>query len=163
MKVLIVSDTHRKDENLKQVIARSGPLDMLIHLGDAEGSEHMIATWVNEGCDLEMILGNNDFFSDLPREITLDIGSYKVWVTHGHNYYVSMGNETIKKEAIDRGVDIVLYGHTHRPVIDIDDDIIAVNPGSLSYPRQEGRQPSYAIMEIDREGKVHFTIAYLRQ
>ena len=74
-----------------------------------------------------------------------------------------MGNETIKKEAIDRGIDIVLYGHTHRPVIDIDDDIIAVNPGSLSYPRQEGRQPSYAIMEIDREGKVHFTIAYLRQ
>lgn len=63
-----------------------------------------------------------------------------------------MGNETIKK-AIDRGVDIVLYGHTHRPVIDIDDDIIAVNPGSLSYPRQEGRQPSYAIMEIDREEK----------
>ena len=45
---------------------------------------------------------------------------------------------------------------------DIDDDIIAVNPGSLSYPRQEGRQPSYAIMEIDREEKVHFTIAYLR-
>ena len=163
MKILIVSDTHRKDGNLKQVIARTGHLDMLIHLGDAEGSEHMIASWVNEDCDLQMILGNNDFFSDLPREITLDIGSYKVWVTHGHNYYVSMGNETIKKEAIDRGVDIVLYGHTHRPVIDIDDDIIAVNPGSLSYPRQEGRQPSYAIMEIDREGKVHFTIAYLRQ
>ena len=61
MKIIIVSDTHRKDENLKQVIARSGPLDMLIHLGDAEGSEHMIATWVNEGCDLEMILGNNEY------------------------------------------------------------------------------------------------------
>ena len=38
----------------------------------------------------------------------------------------------------------------------------AVNPGSLSYPRQEGRLPSYAIMEIDRKEKVHFTIAYLR-
>lgn len=73
------------------------------------------------------------------------------------------GKWDYQKEAIDRGVDIVLYGHTHRPVIDIDDDIIAVNPGSLSYPRQEGRQPSYAIMEIDRRGKVHFTIAYLRQ
>ena len=162
MKILIVSDTHKKNENYFKVLEMHHP-DMVIHCGDADGSEHMIATWVNEGCDLEMILGNNDFFSDLPREITLDIGSYKVWVTHGHNYYVSMGNETIKKEAIDRGVDIVLYGHTHRPVIDIDDDIIAVNPGSLSYPRQEGRQPSYAIMEIDRRGKVHFTIAYLRQ
>ena len=60
-------------------------------------------------------------------------------------------------------VESELAGGTHRPVIDIDDDIIAVNPGSLSYPRQEGRQPSYAIMEIDRRGKVHFTIAYLRQ
>ena len=54
-----------------------------------------------------------------------------------------MGNETIKKRPLTGGVDIVLYGHTHRPVIDIDDDIIAVNPGSLSHPRQEGRQPSY--------------------
>ena len=55
MKILIVSDTHRKDGNLKQVIARTGHLDMLIHLGDAEGSEHMIASWVNEDCDLQMI------------------------------------------------------------------------------------------------------------
>lgn len=44
MKILIVSDTHRKDENLKQVIARSGPLDMLTIWG-REGSEHTIATW----------------------------------------------------------------------------------------------------------------------
>ena len=58
-------------------------------------------------------------------------------------------------------LDIVLYGHTHRPVIDIERDLIAVNPGSLTYPRQEGRRPSYAIMDLDREGKAHFTINYL--
>ena len=39
MKILIVSDTHRKDENLKWVIRKTKPFDMLIHLGDAEGSE----------------------------------------------------------------------------------------------------------------------------
>ena len=72
-----------------------------------------------------------------------------------------MGNETIKKEAIDRGVDIVLYGHTHRPVIDIDDDIIAVNPGSLSYPRQHGRKPSYVILETDKDRKMSAKIKYL--
>ena len=48
MKILIVSDTHRKDDNLKRVIEEQLPLDMLIHLGDAEGSEHLIAGWVNE-------------------------------------------------------------------------------------------------------------------
>lgn len=156
----IAKRAHKKNENYFKVLEMHHP-DMVIHCGDAEGSEYALSSAAE--CPVYIVLGNNDFFSDLPREITLDIGSYKVWVTHGHNYYVSMGNETIKKEAIDRGVDIVLYGHTHRPVIDIDDDIIAVNPGSLSYPRQEGRQPSYAIMEIDRRGKVHFTIAYLRQ
>ena len=127
MKILIVSDTHKKNENYFKVLEMHHP-DMVIHCGDAEGSEYALSSAAE--CPVYIVLGNNDFFSDLPREITLDIGSYKVWVTHGHNYYVSMGNETIKKEAIDRGVDIVLYGHTHRPVIDIDDDIIAVNPGS---------------------------------
>ena len=82
--------------------------------------------------------------------------------THGHNYYVSMGSERIKQEAIDRGVDIVFYGHTHRPVVDIGDEVIAINPGSLSYPRQEGRLPSYVIMEDDRYGEWHFTIAYIK-
>ena len=33
MKILIVSDTHRKDDNLKRVIQENLPLDMLIHLG----------------------------------------------------------------------------------------------------------------------------------
>ena len=42
MKILIVSDTHRKDDNLKRVIEEQAPLDMLIHLGDAEGSEVLI-------------------------------------------------------------------------------------------------------------------------
>ena len=42
MKILVVSDTHRKDDNLKRVLSEECPLDMLIHLGDAEGSEHFI-------------------------------------------------------------------------------------------------------------------------
>ena len=109
-----------------------------------------------------IVSGNNDFFSELPREREFEIAGYKVWMTHGHNYYVSMGNERIKQEAIARGVDIVFYGHTHRPVVDIDKEVTAVNPGSLSYPRQEGRIPTYVIMEIDRFDELHFTIAELK-
>ena len=77
MKILIVSDTHRKDDNLKQVIEEEKPLDMLIHLGDSEGSEVLIGEWVNEGCRLEMVMGNNDFFSKLDRELELEIGSHR--------------------------------------------------------------------------------------
>lgn len=159
MKVLIVSDTHRKNENYIKVLKKVSPVDMVIHCGDIEGSEYLVAE--SAGCPVQMVVGNNDFFSDLPREKEFHVGRYKVWLTHGHNYYVSMGNETLKNEARMRGVDIVMYGHTHKPVVEIEEDIIAVNPGSLTYPRQENRKPSYVIMDLDREGKAHFTINYL--
>lgn len=158
MKLLIVSDTHKKNDNYFEVLRKQKP-DMVIHCGDSEGSEYALTEAAD--CPVQIVLGNNDFFSYLPRELILDIGQYRVWVTHGHNYYVSMGSENIKREAVARGMDIVMFGHTHRPLVDIGDDVIAVNPGSLSYPRQEGRRPSYALMELDDAGEVHFTIEYL--
>ena len=111
-------------------------------------------------CPVQIVLGNNDFFSYLPKELELQIGPFKVWVTHGHNYYVSMGSEIIAREARARGFDIVMYGHTHKPVVNRQEGIIAVNPGSLSYPRQEGRRPSYIVMEVEGE-KADFVIEYL--
>ncbi len=54
-----------------------------------------------------------------------------------------------------------MYGHTHKPVIDVDKDITAINPGSLSFPRQEGRKPSYIIMDLDRDGQVHYHLNFL--
>ena len=156
MKILIVSDTHRKDENLKWVIRKTKPFDMLIHLGDAEGSEYEIMKWVDKGCDLEMIMGNNDFFSDLSREQEFFIGKYRVFITHGHSYYVSMGTKELKKEARRRGVDIVMYGHTHVPHLEVDGNLTVLNPGSLSYPRQADRRAGYMIMEIDHNGKAYF-------
>lgn len=158
-KILIVSDTHRKNENYLEIIRKCGPFDKVIHCGDVEGSEFTICEAA--GCPVEMVMGNNDFFSNLPREKEFLLGKYKVWLTHGHNYYVSMDNQTIKKEARARGMDIVMYGHSHRPIVDYDNEIIAINPGSLTYPRQEGRKPSFIIMEIDSEGEAHFTINYI--
>jgi hypothetical protein len=82
-------------------------------------------------------------------------------ITHGHRYYIGMGNEMLKREAIAQGADIVMYGHTHRPVIDISPNIIAINPGSLSYPRQENHKPSYIIMEINASGEAEFDLRYV--
>ncbi len=159
MKILIVSDTHRQNNNYLKVVERVSPVDMVVHCGDVEGSEYIISEAA--GCPVEMVAGNNDFFSNLPREKEFRIGKYQVWLTHGHNYYVSMGNETIKKEAEARGADIVMYGHTHKPVVDFEDNVIAVNPGSLTYPRQEGRRPSYIVMDLDKAGDAHFSVFYL--
>lgn len=158
MKILVVSDTHRRNDNYFTILEMHRP-DMVIHCGDAVGSEYALTTAAE--CPVQMVAGNNDYFSELPRELEFSIGKYQVWVTHGHSYYVAMGNEMIKREAVARGKDIVIYGHTHRPVIDIDDEVIAINPGSLSYPRQDNHRPSYIIMELDRFEELHFTISYL--
>ena len=83
MRILIVSDTHRRNENFLQVIETENPFDLVIHCGDVEGSEYVISQAA--GCPVEFVQGNNDFFSDLPREKELTIGNYKVWVLHGHN------------------------------------------------------------------------------
>ena len=161
MKILVVSDTHRKDDNLKLVLSEECPLDMLIHLGDAEGSENFIPDWVNPECRMEMVLGNNDFFSRLDREREIDIAGHKAFITHGHYYGVSMGPEGLVDEAKSRGCDIAMYGHTHRPFLDVIDGVTVLNPGSLSYPRQEGRRPSYMIIHVDADGKMDYQQKYL--
>ncbi len=159
MKILIVSDTHRRNENFLKVMEKVGKIDLLVHCGDVEGSEYLISEAA--GCPVEMVQGNNDYFSSLPRETEFLIGDYKVWVTHGHNYYVSMGYEILKEEARSREVDVVMCGHTHRPVIEQERDLTLINPGSLSYPRQEGHVPSYVLMEIDQKGVAHYTLNFL--
>lgn len=159
VKILIVSDTHRKNDNFLKALDRCKPVDMVIHCGDIEGSEYLISE--ASGCPVEMVAGNNDYFSDLPRERCFTIGKYKVWVTHGHNYYINMENETIKQIARQKGADIVMYGHTHKPVIKVEEDLIIINPGSLTYPRQEGRRPSYILMDIDEKGDANFRLYFL--
>lgn len=158
MKILIVSDTHRRDGNLTGVLDMVGTPDMLIHCGDVEGSEDFIRSIA--GCPVHMVAGNNDFFTDLKKEEEFYIGDYKVWLTHGHNYYVSMGTEFIREEAKSRGVDIVMFGHTHRPYLE-QGKVTVLNPGSLSYPRQEGRRPSYILMELDAKRQTHYHINYI--
>ena len=44
-------------------------------------------------------------------------------------------------------VDVVMYGHTHVPFIEIGDDMTILNPGSISYPRQAGRKPTFLLMD----------------
>lgn len=159
MKILIVSDTHRTHTTFAKAVEKEKPLDMLVHLGDVEGGEYYMDTLVD--CPVHMIAGNNDFFSDLPREEEFFIGNYKVFATHGHRYMVTMGEERLKEEARRRGADVVMYGHTHVPALTVEPDLVTLNPGSISYPRQMGRVPSYIVMEILSDGKAEFEIRYI--
>ncbi len=159
MKILIVSDTHGRHGNLDEVLEREGKIDMLLHLGDVEDDEHYIEAIAEY--PVHMLSGNNDFYSYLPREKEIQIGKYRVFMTHGHGYYVSVNTKRLREAASARGVDIVMFGHTHKPYIDVEGDLKVINPGSLSYPRQEGRQASYVIMEINANGKASFELKFV--
>ena len=95
MRVLIVSDTHGSHRNLDAVLERVGKIDALIHMGDVENGEHYIEAVAD--CETYMVAGNNDFFSFLPKEREFTLGKYNIFITHGHNYYVSMGTARLKK------------------------------------------------------------------
>lgn len=159
MRVLVISDTHGRHANLDRALEEAGEIDEFIHLGDVEGGEEYINAVVN--CEKHMVRGNNDFFSDLPREEEFYLGKYKVFITHGHAYYASLDPEYIFEEGMSRKADIVMFGHTHRPYFEQKDGITIINPGSISYPRQENRKGSYMVMEILADGTVTYDQRYL--
>ena len=161
MKILIVSDTHGRDENLEKAVYREEPFDYLIHCGDVEGREIFIEALVD--CPCCIVSGNNDFFSDLPREEEIELDGNKVLVTHGHYYGVSMDISGVAEEAAsrDRGCEAVLFGHTHYPEIEMQEGILVINPGSLTFPRQRGRKFSYAVMEAEEGKDLQAEIRYL--
>ena len=159
MKILIVSDTHGHEENLERVVEKVGKIDCLLHLGDVEGQEDYIEALVS--CPVHIVAGNNDFFSELPREIVVTIGDYRILMTHGHYYGVSMGHEEIVEKTKAKDCQAVIYGHTHRPVVEEEDGILVINPGSLTFPRQQGRRPSYAVMDVEEGKDLQVEIKYL--
>lgn len=161
MRVMIVSDTHGRHGALKVALEREKKgegIDMLLHLGDAEGQEDYIEALAE--CPVHIVRGNNDFFSSLPDEEEVQIGKHRVLLTHGHYYYVSMSPDRIRQEAKERGCDTVMYGHTHKPHLDVGlgEQVTLINPGSISYPRQNGRKCTYIIMEVPEQGDVRYNL-----
>ena len=145
VKILICSDTHRVNDNFYRMLEEVPSVDLIIHCGDAEGTECEMEAIA--GCEFEVVSGNNDFFTILPKER----------VTHGHYYSVSAGYERLAEEAASRGCNMAFFGHTHLPYMGEMNGVFLVNPGSLTYPRQFGRVPTYVIMEVDEQGEAHFT------
>ena len=135
-RIMIVSDTHKRHGNLMEALYNEGKIDI-------------------------MVPGNNDYYARYDKEIETKIGKYKVLLTHGHYYYVSLDLQVIKQECKSRGFDIVMFGHTHRPLIDIEEDVILINPGSISYPRQADHRPTYIMMEVADDGSATFELKYV--
>ena len=160
MKVLIVSDTHGREQNLAEALEKTGSIDQLIHLGDVEGGAEHIRELAGDA-PAAIIAGNNDFFCDLPNERIFTLGGHRIFMTHGHGYFVHSGTLYLKREARKKGADMVMFGHTHKPYMEEDNELLVLNPGSLSLPRQEGHRPTYIVMEIADDGQISYELCYL--
>ena len=159
MKVLVISDTHGYEGDVLRILYREKNVDLLIHCGGVESGQRKIQEMAC--CPCYFVKGNNDYFSDLPNDVLVRIGKYQALVTHGHLYGISMGKMRLETEARKRGAQIVMFGHTHYPHLEEKNGLMMVNPGSVTYPRQPGRQGSYLVLEVDEEGEVTYRQEFL--
>lgn len=160
MRILVISDSHGRNDDVEGVINQVGHIDMLIHCGDVERGDQYIRSLVD--CPVYMVAGNNDYNLDLPIKEIIEVEGHRIMITHGHRYQVYRGVAMLRKIAMDEGVDVVMFGHTHCPFIEIQEDLTILNPGSLSYPRQKDRKPTFLLMEIDEYGHIHYGHGYYK-
>ena len=74
---------------------------------------------------------------------------------------MNFGTTDLVNAAKAKDCRVALYGHTHVPMIEHDKDVLVMNPGSLTYPRQEGKRPSYIVMHILPNHKIDYDIKFL--
>lgn len=146
-RVLVVSDSHGNNENVRRAIEKAGKIDLMVHLGDV-GYDYLQVERMS-GVPTYMVAGNNDYGGFLNDRIIFYIGSHKVFATHGHRQNLYRGVDTLRYLALENECDIVMFGHTHVPFLDEGEDCTILNPGSLTYPRQIGHKKTFLIMEID--------------
>jgi putative phosphoesterase len=143
MKLLIFSDNHRDKQSVEKMISLHKDADRIISLGDSEMREHELTNLNVFG-----VKGNYPFEPKFPNDLIFVFHELKVYFTHGHLYSVKLGLNRLLNYAYYNEINIVCFGHTHTPYLKELNDILFLNPGSLSSFKMHEKN-SYAILEID--------------
>ena len=159
MKILLISDIHGIKSNLKVIEEKLqketfdkivilgdlfyiGPRNKLLDAYDISYVKDFFETYkdkiigIKGNCDSEIDIEVCPF----PMISTLGylhVDNLDIYLTHGHLY-----NETNWK----KNNSILIFGHYHIPFIKKIGDIIYINPGSISLPK-ENNKPSYLVYE----------------
>ena len=83
-----------------------------------------------------------------PRVLILD--DHRVLIAHGHTLGVKTGLLRAQYRALEMNADILLFGHTHVPLVDAASRPMMMNPGSIGDPRR----PTYGVLEF-RDGQIY--------
>jgi uncharacterized protein len=142
----LISDTHgvvRPDVHT----ALAG-VELILHAGDVGGDE--ILDELQLIAPVRAVRGNTDPPDDprMPASIDTEIDGIRIHVSHGHE----VRSPTPAKLLERYDADVIVYGHTHKPLIANVGSRWVVNPGSAG-PRRFDLLPSVAKMVV-HEGKV---------
>ena len=138
MKILVLSDSHCFNENLKRIITKyKNQIDIFIHCGDSSLPIHgPLLTSFNI-----VVKGNHDI-DNFPHYIKY----HNICITHGHLYNVYAGYDELIQLCKKLDCHICFHGHTHVPRAERREGYVLLNPGSVSIPK-EGNPPTYGIWE----------------
>jgi putative phosphoesterase len=137
----LISDTHGL---VRPGIERAFKgVDLIVHAGDVGGSNVLDA--LRRIAPTEAVYGNVDDPSDpsLARERTMPVGDLTLHVSHGHE----LGRPTPDLVLARYAGDVLVFGHTHRALVDRRGDRLVVNPGAAG-PRRFDLTPSVARLKV---------------
>ena len=143
MKILVLSDSHGAVSPMEQAVEQTSP-DLILHLGDCwRDGERLHDRFPS--IPLEQVPGNCDFRPTEPAERLLELRGKRILLCHGHTYGVKQSLVTAGFAAEEQQLDLFLFGHTHRPLVDRRGKTLFLNPGTIG----KGVRPTYAVLTAE--------------
>ena len=147
MKVLVLSDSHGAVDNMARCVALTQPRHIL-HLGDCLRDARALHDRFPE-ITMDTVPGNCDWGSFDEPERLLELEGVRILMLHGHTRNVKSSPLAAQYAAREWGADVLLFGHTHCPLVDWDGALYTMNPGAAGDPRR----PTYGVITMEN-GKV---------
>jgi uncharacterized protein len=141
----IISDTHGLLR--PEVFELFAGVDRILHAGDIGPPE--ILSELEAIAPVTAVWGNTDGFDVralVPEVQELELEGIRFTVVHGHQ----LGSPTPERlTAAYPEAEVIVYGHTHRPLLTVVDRVVTViNPGGAGHRRFD-LPASAAIMELE--------------
>jgi len=141
----VISDTHSTDGHRLRgrTLKAVRTAEVVVHLGDFM-TESVLDAVAAEANTLRGVYGNNDesaIRDRLPKARTVEYEGVRFALTHT----VRGGNTALTLFGKQREADAVLFGHSHRPTVDLAGELPLLNPGSHAQPR--GNNPGHMELE----------------
>lgn len=124
-KFIVFSDLHGDRRSLQKLLPLIKENDGGFFAGD--GASDVIGLGME---NLYCVRGNCDGSGQ--SEMVVEVEGIKILLTHGHEYGVKGGLFRLYYRAKELDVRVVIFGHTHQPLVEEQDGILFLNPGSCS-------------------------------